>query len=111
MIRKAFVMSVNAGMEEEYERRHRPIWPELEATLRAHGVTNYSIFLHRGTQQLFAYAEIEEESRWAAIAETGICQRWWESMKELMPAHPDGRPVAVDLAEVFHIDAASHSRR
>ena len=33
MIRKAFVMSVNAGCEEEYEHRHRPIWPELEAVL------------------------------------------------------------------------------
>ena len=30
MIRKAFVMSVNAGQEAEYEKRHRPIWPELE---------------------------------------------------------------------------------
>ena len=34
MKRKAFVMSVNAGMEEEYERRHSPIWPELESTLK-----------------------------------------------------------------------------
>jgi L-rhamnose mutarotase len=30
MIRKAFVMSVSPGGEEEYKRRHRPIWPELE---------------------------------------------------------------------------------
>ena len=33
MIRKAFVMSVNAGCEEEYERRHRPIWQELEEVI------------------------------------------------------------------------------
>ncbi len=37
MMRRAFVMSVNAGCEAEYERRHRPIWPELEQTLRDHG--------------------------------------------------------------------------
>ena len=52
MIRKAFVMSLNAGCEAEYEQRHNPIWPELERTLLEHGVTNYSIFLpgcrHRG---------------------------------------------------------------
>ena len=53
MIRKAFVMSVNAGQETEYERRHRPIWPELEAVLKSHGVHNYSIFLHAETRQLF----------------------------------------------------------
>ena len=34
-------MSVNAGMEEEYEKRHSPIWPELEAALKEHGVLNY----------------------------------------------------------------------
>jgi L-rhamnose mutarotase len=54
MIRKAFVMSVNAGAEDEYERCHNPIWPELEQILKAHGVSNYSIFLNPDTRQLFA---------------------------------------------------------
>jgi L-rhamnose mutarotase len=36
---------------------------------------NYSIFLHPDTGQLFAYAEIEDELRWQAIAETGVCKR------------------------------------
>ena len=31
MIRKAFVMQVNPDAHEEYQRRHNPIWPELEA--------------------------------------------------------------------------------
>jgi L-rhamnose mutarotase len=50
-------MSVDSGEEAEYMRRHNPIWPELEATLEAHGVRNYSIFLLEKTNQLFAYAE------------------------------------------------------
>ncbi len=58
MIRKAFVMSVHPGQEAEYERRHQPIWPELEAVLRRHGVRSYSIFLDKDTRQLFGYAEI-----------------------------------------------------
>ena len=40
MIRKAFVMSVHPGLEAEYRRRHAPIWPELEAVLKNHGVHN-----------------------------------------------------------------------
>ena len=104
MIRKAFVMSVNAGSEAEYERRHRPIWKDLEDTLRAHGVHNYSIFLHPGTRQLFAYAEIEDEARWNAIAQTDVCRRWWTHMADVMPANPDSSPVAADLREVFHLD-------
>ncbi|MEX0330714.1 MAG: L-rhamnose mutarotase [Puniceicoccaceae bacterium] len=104
MIRKGFVMSVNAGAEEEYERRHSPIWEELEAVLKEHGVHNYSIFLHPETRQLFAYAEIEDEERWQAIASTEVCQRWWKHMGDVMPSNPDNSPVASDLREVFHID-------
>ena len=104
MIRKAFVMSVNAGQESEYERRHRPIWSELEETLKSHGVHNYSIFLHPDTRQLFGYVEIEDERRWNAIAQTEMCRRWWAHMKEIMPSNPDNSPVAAELREVFHID-------
>ena len=104
MIRKAFVISVHPGFEAEYEQRHNPIWPDLEAALRAHGVHNYSIFLLPETRQLFAYAEIESEAQWAAIAHTDVCRKWWAFMKDVMPSNPDNSPVAHDLAEVFHID-------
>lgn len=104
MIRKAFVMSVKAGSEQEYESRHRPIWPELEQVLRDHCVSNYSIFLHEETRQLFGYAEIEDEAKWAAIANTPICRKWWAHMKELMPSNPDNSPLSTSLREVFHID-------
>jgi L-rhamnose mutarotase len=104
MIRKAFVMSVNAGCEEEYERRHRPIWQELEDVLKAQGVHNYSIFLHPETRRLFGYVEIEDEARWAAIAQTPECRRWWQHMADVMPSNPDSSPVAQELREVFHLE-------
>ena len=104
MIRKAFVMSVNPGCEAEYEERHSPIWPELEKTLKDHGVHNYSIFLHAETKQLFGYVEIEDEARWDAIAGTDVCKRWWAHMKDVMPANPDNSPVSVELRQVFHMD-------
>lgn len=103
MVRKAFVMSLHPGQEEEYRKRHSPIWPELEQTLKAHGVSNYSIFLHPETHQLFGYAEIEDETRWQAIASTGVCQKWWAWMKEVMPANADNSPLSRDLTEVFHL--------
>lgn len=104
MIRKAFIMSVNPGSEEEYERRHRPIWPELEQTLKDHGAHGYSIFLDAETRQLFGYVEIEDEARWNAVANTAICRKWWAHMKEIMPSNPDNSPIARELREVFHID-------
>jgi L-rhamnose mutarotase len=104
MIRKAFVMSVNAGCEAEYQRRHSPIWAELESVLKAHGVHNYSIFLHPQTRQLFGYVEIEDEQRWASIAATPECRRWWKHMGDVMPSNADNSPVSQDLREVFHLD-------
>ena len=94
---------MHPGREAEYAERHSPIWPELEAVLRSHGVRNYSIFLDPDTRDLFAYAEIDSEERWAAIAGTDVCRRWWQSMRELMPANPDDSPVSRPLPEVFHL--------
>lgn len=105
MIRKAFQMTLKPGTEVEYERRHNPIWPELQAVLNDHGVRNYSIFLEPGGKRaLFAYAEIESEELWRRIADTDVCRRWWSYMKDLMLSNDDGSPVTVDLQEVFHID-------
>lgn len=97
-------MRVNPGQEAEYTRRHSPIWAELEEVLRQHGVQCYSIFLDPDTDDLFAYAEIESEERWAAIAGTEVCRRWWRSMRELMPSNADDSPVSSDLREVFHLE-------
>ena len=104
MIRKAFRMSIHPGAADEYARRHQPIWAALEDTLIRHGVTNYSIFLDPATNDLFGYAEIESEERWAAIAATEVCRRWWRHMKEVMPANPDDSPASSSLREVFHLE-------
>ena len=99
MIRKAFVMQVNPDAHEEYARRHNPIWPELEAVLKDHGA-------HRDKARnlLFATVEIESEERWRAVANTDVCQRWWEHMVDVMPSNPDNSPVSTELTEVFYLD-------
>jgi L-rhamnose mutarotase len=97
-------MSVNPDAHDEYERRHRPIWAELEAVLKSHGVNNYSIFLEAKTHQLFGYAEIESEELWRSIAETDECKRWWAFMRDIMLSNADNSPVSVALREVFHLD-------
>ena len=107
MIRRAFRMSVHAGRQEEYARRHQPVWRELEDTLFRHGVRTYSIYLDADSGDLFAYVECESEERWKAIASTDVCRRWWRHMRELMPANPDDSPVSRPLTEVFHIEQTS----
>jgi L-rhamnose mutarotase len=104
MIRKAFLMILRPGNHAEYERRHNPIWPELQDALKRHGVGAYSIFLDRETDRLFAYVEIESEELWAKIAQTEVCRRWWAHMRDLMLTNDDNSPVAINLDEVFHLD-------
>ncbi len=110
LVRKAFVMTVNAGQEKEYARRHQPIWPELEATLKAHGVRTYTIFLLPETRQLVAYVEFDSLEQWNAVAKTDVCRKWWAYMKDIMPSNPDNSPVSIELHEVFHMDTSAHMR-
>jgi L-rhamnose mutarotase len=104
MIRKAMLMQVEADQHEEYQSRHNPIWPELEAELKAHGAHNYSIFLDAESSTLYAYVEIEDQARWSAMAQTDVCKKWWAHMKPIMATNPDNSPVSKELTEVFHID-------
>lgn len=104
MLRKAFVMQVNPYCHAEYECRHSPIWPELAETLKAHGAHNYAIWLDAERHLLFASVEIESEERWNAVAETEVCQRWWASMKDLMPSNADNSPISEPLKPVFFLE-------
>lgn len=104
MLRKAFVMQVYPHAHEEYQRRHTPIWPELEQVLKDHGAHRYSIFLDRQRNLLFAAVEIESQQRWDAVAQTEVCQRWWRSMSELMPSNADCSPLSEELESVFYLE-------
>jgi L-rhamnose mutarotase len=62
-----------------------------------------SVVIEEGpTRRLFAYAELESEMQWAAIASTPVCRKWWQQMAKLMPHNSDGSPQVTDLKEVFH---------
>ncbi len=104
MIRKAFVMTIYPDMHEEYERRHKEIWPELVQALRDHGVRNYSIFLDRETSKLFACLELENEEKWKKLSCAEINRKWWAYMAPVMETNPDNSPVTKDLKLVFHMD-------
>jgi L-rhamnose mutarotase len=103
-MRIAFRMQVTPGAEAEYIRRHNPIWPELEQTLKDYGVIDYTIFHDAATGELFSCAEIEDIGSWKAIADTDVCRRWWQHMAPLMSTNADSSPVAHELKEIFHIE-------
>ena len=44
MKRFAFKMFLKPGCEEEYQKRHAALWPELRQQIKDSGVGNYSIY-------------------------------------------------------------------
>lgn len=103
MIRKASIMFVDRDKIDEYKRRHDELWPEMEKTLKEHGVHNYSIFVEESTGRLFAYLELDHDHKWDEIANTEVCQKWWKFMAPIMETNKDYSPVSIELNEVFHL--------
>lgn len=103
MIRKAFLMNVYKDKHDEYEQRHKDIWPEMKKELENHGVISYSIYLDKEASKLFAYLEIEDEEKWEQMSRTKINREWWDHMASLMETNEDNSPVVTDLKEVLHL--------
>ena len=101
--RYAFKMFLNRGCAAEYRRRHDAIWPELAKLLRDAGIANYSIHLDEESSTLFAYLERRVDHAMDALPADPVMRRWWDHMKDIMRANPDGSPVVAPLVEMFHL--------
>ena len=86
----AWVLEVRPGYEEDYLTRHRDIWPEMLAALKAAGVSNYNIFRHGLT--LFGYFETDDlEATKAKLATDPVNRKWGEWMGPIMKIEVDPR--------------------
>lgn len=103
MNRHAFKMHLNPGMKAEYKKRHDDIWPELAELLRASGISNYSILLDEETNTLFGYLERRDGHKMDDLPNHPVMKKWWAYMGDIMQTNADGSPVAIPLAELFHM--------
>jgi L-rhamnose mutarotase len=99
----AFRMVLNPGQREEYERRHREIWPELAAALHEAGICNYRIFLDEATNHLFAVLERRDNHTMDALPQLPIMRKWWDFMADLMQTGEGNVPEQQPLVPVFHL--------
>jgi len=104
MARHCFCLQVKPDRIAEYTERHRTVWPEMRAALRASGWRNYSLFL-RDDGLLVGYVEADDlVAAQAAMARTEVNARWQAEMAEFFTGL-DGRGPDegfVLLTEVFH---------
>ena len=103
MIRDAFKMKLKPGFEDENQKRHDEIWPELSEVLAAAGVSDYSIFLDAETLTLFATWKLTDDNTTADLPNHPMVQKWWAFMADIMEVNPDNSPVCLPLSEVFHM--------
>lgn len=100
----AFVMQLKPGFEVEYKKRHDEIWPELAEALTHAGISDYSIFLHPQTLQLFGVLKRTANHSMDELPEKAIMKKWWAYMADIMDSNSDNSPVAVALERVFQFD-------
>ena len=99
-----FKMKLYPGNEEEYERRHTELWPEMKEMIHEYGGSDYTIFLDKETGILYAVIKVEDEERWNESAKTAICRKWWDYMADIMETNEDNSPVSIPLKKVFHLE-------
>lgn len=97
-------MKLIPGFEEEYEERHRKIWPELVHLLKESGILEYSIFLDKESSTLFAIQIVKGKNSSQSLGENEIIKNWWAYMADIMETHPDHSPISSPLQEVFTLE-------
>jgi L-rhamnose mutarotase len=100
MERVCFELRVKPERLEEYRERHRAVWPDMLAALRAAGWGNYSLFL-RGDGLLIGYLETDDfAAAQRRMEEAEVNARWQAAMAPLFERELEFRR----LEEVFHLD-------
>lgn len=104
MQRLCYTFDLIPGMEDEYERRHAAIWPELLDALKSSGFSNYSLF-RRGTE-VIAYAECEPSvvEALARLEEHEVNARWSTYIRSLMTRSVDDDGHFFTVTEIWHLD-------
>lgn len=97
-------MTLKPGFEAEYKKRHDELWPDLAAELKAAGISDYSIYLHRQSLKLFAVLKRVDHHTMDDLPVKAAVKRWWTYMADIMETNPDNSPVVEPLEQVFHFE-------
>lgn len=76
--RICLLLRVRAGQEDEYDRRHREIWPELKAEIER-VYESFSVF--RGGRDVVVCGDL---AGGVAPPESDVGERWTEYMRDVL---------------------------
>ncbi|MDQ2841736.1 MAG: L-rhamnose mutarotase [Acidobacteriota bacterium] len=105
MPRVCFVLQVRPERIEEYRRRHRSVWAEMQQALRETGWNNYSLFL-RSDGLLIGYLETSDfEGARSEMAKRKVNELWQREMTPFFDLESGTQPdrAMEPLEEIFHL--------
>ena len=115
MERVAFTLQIKKGYEEEYDRRHLAVWPELMEEMDGSGIHRTCIY--REATTAFVYLETEDYRRCAEFLSRAPASRRWEEYMAPILEQGAGEPYDPDqawpssLPEVFHWESTRSRTR
>jgi L-rhamnose mutarotase len=80
--RYAFILRLRPGAEQEYEKAHRAVWPEMLALLKSAGISEYSIY-RRDELLILTLRAADFEATWSQIDNHPVNLRWQQAMAPL----------------------------
>lgn len=93
---------LKAGKESEYDAVHAVISDELDAALRAAGVTSWNIW--RSGRELFHVVEVEDyQAMRKELAVNPVNIAWQEVMSELLEVEDDYSGDDMGIAKVWEL--------
>lgn len=104
MERLHFTMKIREGLEEEYELRHRDVWPALQADLYAAGWRNYSLFRRGSTVHAYAECHPDIESATSAMSSSEANAKWQAWFQDVLEQVVDDEGRLITAEDVWHMD-------
>jgi L-rhamnose mutarotase len=77
-------ITLRRGVEDEYQRRHDEIWPEMVEALHAAGFSEMRIFRHEQTVSIYSVCHPDAETAWARLRTMDVNTRWDEAGGHLL---------------------------
>jgi L-rhamnose mutarotase len=104
MERLCFFLELEEGAEQEYERRHDEIWPEMREAVSRAGYTNYTLFRRGSTVVGYAECVPDVATVMEKMRSAPVTARWNESFRGVIKRLTDEEGNLIRAAEVWHLD-------
>lgn len=96
MEKYAWKARVVEGKMDEYEERHKNLWPEMKEVLKSAGIRNYTIWTVNN--ELFGYYECDSiEYAGKVQSESEVVKKWDEYMSDILIMEKDPKTGAQPL--------------